>query len=228
MLGFAEVAVEILCSSRAGSVRSAPGPGVDVVIGWGLVLVVRDEIPGFVVPSWRGDGDVPAVSLAPWRCAPAGIATVIVDGVDVRKGDVFVDLGSGDGVVVNGVVERSGCFGVGVEASSALVGCAWADALTRGVGDRVVFLHELIGARGLSGATVVYVWLLPGGVELVVDLIRNAVGSGSVRAVVSVGDVAGLGGLGRFEEIGRVASLDACGRDVREVGVHALEVRRRG
>ena len=74
---------------------------------------------------------------------------------------------------------------------------------------RNVFLHELIGARGLAGATVVYVWLLGGGLEVVVGLIAEAVALGSVRAVVTVGDVAGFEPLGVFREVGQVSALSA-------------------
>lgn len=82
-----------------------------------------EDRAGFVIPRWRGGTDpaVPPVCLAPWRAAPEALAPILVDAVGIRRGDVFVDLGSGDGSVVNGVVARVGCCGVGIEASGDLV-----------------------------------------------------------------------------------------------------------
>ena len=55
----------------------------------------------------------------------------------------------------------------------------------------------------------VYVWLLGGGLEVVVGLIAEAISLGSVRAVVVVGDVAGFEPLGVFREVGLVSALSA-------------------
>ena len=177
--------------------------------------MIDEEIAGFVIPRWRGgvEDSAPALCLAPWRSASAEVAALIVDEVGVGVDDVFVDLGSGDGSVVKAVSSMAGCVGVGVEVSASLVRLARGAAApvgTRGV-PRTVFLHELIGARGLAGATVVYVWLLGGGLEVVVGLIAEAVSVGSVRAVVVVGDVVGFGPLGVFREVGLVSAMSAGG-----------------
>ncbi len=183
--------------------------------------MIDEDVAGFVIPRWRGgvEGSAPPVCLAPWRSASAEVARLIVDAVGVGVDDVFVDLGSGDGSVVMAVSSMTGCVGVGVEVSVPLVRLARAKAVSSSVGrrgvdrndrnNRTVFLHELIGARGLAGATVVYVWLLGGGLDVVVGLIAEAVALGSVRAVVTVGDVAGFESLGVFREVGLVSALSA-------------------
>ena len=183
--------------------------------------MIDEDVAGFVIPRWRGgvEDSAPAVSLAPWRSASDEVARLIVDAAGVGVDDVFVDLGSGDGSVVMAVSSLAGCVGVGVEVSAPLVRLARANAASSTVGrrgvdrqdrnGRNVFLHELIGARGLAGATIVYVWLLGGGLEVVVGLIAEAVSLGSVRAVVIVGDVAGFEPLGVFQEVGLVSALSA-------------------
>ena len=180
--------------------------------------MIYEDVAGFVIPRWRGgvEGSAPPVCLAPWRSASAEVARLIVDAVGVGVDDVFVDLGSGDGSVVMAVSSMTGCVGVGVEVSVPLVRLARATAVSSSVGPRAadrnnrnVFLHELIGTRGLAGATVVYVWLLGGGLDVVVGLIAEAVAVGSVRAVVTVGDVAAFEPLGVFREVGLVSALRA-------------------
>ena len=166
-----------------------------------MIETDMSPVPGFVVPSWSSGVSprVEPICLAPSRRAPDDLARLIVDSVGVGRDDVFVDLGSGDGSVVASVVESAGCFGVGVEAVGELVVLARERASARGVGDRVLFLHELIGVRGLLGATVACCWLLPGGLDVVVDLIEVAVASGSFRALVVVGDSSPFAAVGSFD-----------------------------
>ena len=75
-----------------------------------------------------------------------------------------------------------------------------------GVAGRLVFLHELIGLRGLGGATVVYSWLLPGSASLVESLVEEAAADGGdrFRGLVMVGEVGDLGSLGCGDLIGEV------------------------
>ena len=141
---------------------------------------------GAVVPSWSSGVERPsasAVSLAPWRRAPAVLSALLVDELSIGRGDVFVDLGSGDGSLVIDVARCSGCRGVGVEASAELVGRSRRAA--EGL-DRVRFFHEVIGLRGLAGATVVFAWLLPSAFPLVSELVAGG-SAPSLRAFASVG-----------------------------------------
>ena len=79
-------------------------------------------------------------------------------------------------------------------------------AAAANVAERVVFLHELIGCRGLRGATLVYCWLLPGSAELVRSLVEELLtGEGDgLRGLVVVGEIGDLGSLGSGEVVGEV------------------------
>ena len=118
----------------------------------------------------------------------------------------MVDLGSGDGCVLVQLASKRGCRGIGIEASARLVARARAMAGAAGVSARVSFLHELIGCRGLRGASVVYCWLLPGSSGLVCSLVEEVLAGGGncYRGLVVVGEIGDLGPLGPGEVIGEV------------------------
>lgn len=162
-----------------------------------------EDRAGFIVPRWRaGDaligrrgldsgGGLSTVCLAPWRPAPGLVVDLLIAEVGVGPSDVVVDLGSGDGRVLTKLALKCGCRGIGIEASASLVARARAMAAPGGVADRVSFLHELIGARGLRGATVLYCWLLQGASGLVRSLYEEVTGFGddSFRGLVVVGEI---------------------------------------
>ena len=165
------------------------------------------HLAGFAVPAWSpgASGSTVSMCLAPWRRAPDELALLLVSRVPVRADDVFVDLGAGDGRLANDVFHRLGLpGGWASRRRRVLVGIASADAARCGVSSRVRHLPELIGLRGLSGATVVFAWLVSGGVDDVVRLISEALAAGvSVRSARS-GSLVELASLGRFVRIGEV------------------------
>ena len=175
-----------------------------------------ESCAGFTVPHWRRETDSvvrglrgPGLCLAPYRSSPPEAVDLLVSELVIGPADVFVDLGSGDGALVRAVAERSGCRAVGVEASGSLVVSSRrrVAAAQRG---RVSFVHELIGARALSGATVVYVWLLAGYPDFVSRALRGALRSGSLRAVVLVGPRVAdpwIDGVASFVEVGSIRPL---------------------
>ncbi len=183
-----------------------------------------EDRAGLVVPRWRvigGDGlealEVSSVCLAPWRPAPGIVVDLLMERVGVERSDLVVDLGSGDGCVLVGLASRTGCTGIGIEASAGLVARSRREAVAAGVADRVVFLHELIGCRGLRGASLVYCWLLPGSSELVRALVEEVLAErGGYRGLVVVGEIGELGMLGSGEVIGEIPD---CGRIRSEVGL---------
>lgn len=183
-----------------------PGAGGS---GQSVALPCVEDRPGFVVPAWsRSDGlGAAPVCLSPWRRA-VDAGELIVEAAEIGPDDVFVDLGSGDGSVVTDVVRRTGCVGVGIEAASDLVAVSTSRVgeLPADVGWRVVFLHELIGSRGLVGATVVFTWLLEPAAELVSAVVRDALPAGGLRVVLAAGQLGPALGLRPMEVVGRLRS----------------------
>ena len=178
-------------------------------------------VPAF---SFRGGRAVTASAQRrsasrPGRRAGVDVAELIVSAGPVGLDDVFVDLGSGDGSVVLDVVERTGCIGVGIEAASDLVALSARSASRLSAG-RAVFLHELIGSRGLSGATVLYTWLLASAAGVVRALIDDALTSGVLRTLIVVGPLALELDAGPSDVVGRVRTVAerASGSAVSAVG----------
>ena len=97
----------------------------------------------------------------------------IFDAVGIRPGEVFCDLGSGDGRVVREAARR-GARAVGIERSIALVfwsrWVAWFDALrerSRGqhAGSKAIFIRGNYFKKDLSDADTVFCYLLPEAME---------------------------------------------------------------
>ena len=156
-------------------------------------LLHPDDRAGMHVNGWRCPDDVlplehaGSVCHAPWRRASGQVVELLLASTDIARGGMFVDLGCGDGSVVNGVLARSSSntFGLGVDASGPLVLLARRAARAAPHAARVRFLHEQLGRRGLAGATVVYAWLFATAAPLVSALVREAA---TVRYVVWLGD----------------------------------------
>jgi SAM-dependent methyltransferase len=79
---------------------------------------------------------------------------------DVRREDVVMDLGSGDGRIVIAAARYFGARGVGMEIDAELVVTARENARTAGVADRVTFIAQDVLKADLSSASVVTMYLL--------------------------------------------------------------------
>jgi SAM-dependent methyltransferase len=79
---------------------------------------------------------------------------------EVRKDDVVVDLGSGDGRIVIAAARYFGARGLGIEIDGKLVAESIENAHRAGVADRVKFLAQDVFKADISGATVVTMYLL--------------------------------------------------------------------
>lgn len=79
---------------------------------------------------------------------------------DVRREDVVMDLGSGDGRIVIAAARYFGARGVGIEIDRELVVTARENARTAGVADRVKFIAQDVLKADLSSASVVTMYLL--------------------------------------------------------------------
>lgn len=106
---------------------------------------------------------------APW--APTRLAAVIkvLDTLGLGSGDVFVDLGAGDGRVVVEAARR-GARAIGYELSPIM----WAVARLRSLGKKRVSIR-LANAfhQNLSSATVIYLFLMPEAMPRVTEMLTK-------------------------------------------------------
>lgn len=99
------------------------------------------------------------ISLAPWVPTRDELLPYIMNLARVRPGDVFYDLGCGDGRMVIEAVLR-GAKGVCVEVNKELISRAEERARKLGVLDKIVFINDDFFNVMLSDATVIYMYLL--------------------------------------------------------------------
>ena len=90
------------------------------------------------------------------------VAARMVDLAKLKKGDVVVDLGAGDGrLVIGSAKAHPGVTGFGVDLNPKLVLEASGRAWVEGVGDRVKFLQQNVFDADISKVDVIYMWLFP-------------------------------------------------------------------
>ncbi|MEM0453911.1 MAG: methyltransferase domain-containing protein [Sulfolobales archaeon] len=98
-------------------------------------------------------------SLAPWVPTRDELLPYIMSLAKVRSGDVFYDLGCGDGRIV---IEAAlhGAKGVCVEVNKELISRAEERARKLGVFDKIAFINDDFFHVSLNDATVIYMYLL--------------------------------------------------------------------
>jgi hypothetical protein len=143
--------------------RTLPGAGAAcrwlslAAGGRRLTLPVAAMIPlaGAAAPApWR-DTDVPYVQ------SPDNVVDAMLELAAVGKGDVLIDLGSGDGRIVIAAARRYGIRGVGIEIDPRLVELSRANAERAGVAALTEFRVQDLFVTDISAATVVTMYLLP-------------------------------------------------------------------
>ncbi len=98
----------------------------------------------------------------PYVPTPQEIVDRMLALANVRKGDVLVDLGSGDGRIVITAALRYGVEAVGVEINPGLVRQSRENAEKAGVAGKATFVEGDLFDYDLRKATVVTIFLLPG------------------------------------------------------------------
>lgn len=104
---------------------------------------------------------LPQQNLAPYHATPPDVVDRMLALASVRREDVVVDLGCGDGRIPIRAAQKYGARGICVEIDESLVELARANAKKAGVEDRVTFRVEDAMTTDLSQATVVTLFLLP-------------------------------------------------------------------
>jgi ubiquinone/menaquinone biosynthesis C-methylase UbiE len=116
-------------------------------------MTVFNEVFARLPLSILGSYDVP------WVPTRRQLIEHIMRLAKVGEGDVFYDLGCGDGRVVIEAAKR-GARAVCVELREDLIKTAMENAKKAGVANRITFINEDFHKVNISDATVVYMYLL--------------------------------------------------------------------
>ena len=116
-----------------------------------------------VYPGAHGRAD--AADLAPFVPTPPEVVARMIELAAIGPKDVVYDLGCGDGRMVIAAAKSRGCRGVGIELDPALLEQCRAGAEKEGVEHLVRFHQEDATKTGLTGATVLLLYLLPESLE---------------------------------------------------------------
>jgi protein-L-isoaspartate O-methyltransferase len=103
----------------------------------------------------------PAPDLGRYEPSPVEVVERMLQLANVTRGDVVMDLGSGDGRIVIEAARRYGARGVGVEIDPQLVSSARREAQSHGVDHLVTFVNADALTVDVSAATVVTLFLTP-------------------------------------------------------------------
>jgi len=140
-----------------------------------LALPLRARGQAGLVAEPRGE----LIDGGPYVPTPDIVVERMLELARVRKDDLVVDLGSGDGRLVIEAARRYGARGVGVEREAQLVTFARAAAQRAEVADRVRFTQGDIFEFDLRGATVVTLYLLPRLLERLLPKLRAELAPGA-------------------------------------------------
>ena len=99
--------------------------------------------------------------IAPFVELNADYVDNLLDKAGLSASDVFFDLGCGAGSVLLHAAKKFGAKCVGIELNPDLVAQATARIEAEGMSDAVTVRHEDIRTADLTGATVVYMFMIP-------------------------------------------------------------------
>jgi precorrin-6B methylase 2 len=98
----------------------------------------------------------------PFVPTPQTVVDAMLDLAKVTKDDFVIDLGSGDGRIVLTAAQRYSARGVGVDIDPELVEKSNAEAMKRGMSERIKFMQKDVLQADVADATVLTLYLLPG------------------------------------------------------------------
>ena len=108
-----------------------------------------------------------APDLAPYVPTPHAVVETMLELVELSEDDVVIDLGCGDGRIVVAAARDYGARGIGIDIDPELIETAKRLAKSSGVDHLVEFRAEDATRTSLATATVVILFLTPGGNELI-------------------------------------------------------------
>ncbi len=103
----------------------------------------------------------------------------ILSDADIKKGDLFMDLGCGDGRIVRFAVEHVGVHGIGVDINPGLIQWARFKTMLKHL-KHCEFNVGNILKTDVSKADVIYLFLLPKFLHSVVPYLKNECKKGTI------------------------------------------------
>jgi SAM-dependent methyltransferase len=147
-------------SLRGGRIRPAGVPGLTTL----ALLVLTSWLIAIPAVAQKAPPPEPQLNQpgkdVQWVPTPPALVEKMLDLAQVTREDRFVDLGSGDGVLVIAAAKR-GAKAKGIEYDRGLVELSKQRATEAGVSDRTRFIRGDIFKTDFSEATVVTTFLLP-------------------------------------------------------------------
>ena len=97
--------------------------------------------------------------IAPFVPSPQTVVEYMLKLADLKAGEVFFDMGSGDGRTVIMAAKTFGARGVGIELREDLAKKAMSQIHENGIDDRVTIMNTDMFTVNLTSADVVYLYL---------------------------------------------------------------------
>jgi len=97
--------------------------------------------------------------ISPFVASPESVIRRLLTMAELKPGEIFVDLGAGDGRPVIIAAREFGARAIGVELREDLVKQAMRKVMELGLQDRVKIIHDDIFNVDISMADVVYLYL---------------------------------------------------------------------
>lgn len=151
--------------------RASRGSTFACVLGFAAAAFIAGAAPGYspavaqeVTPEIENRSDQLDVPFVPSTNA---VLEAMFEFTKPTKSDYVMDLGSGDGRIVNYAVSKFGASGHGIDLNEGLVAVANARAKSAGIADRAKFYVRDLFKEDLSKATIITIYLLP---EVVMQL----------------------------------------------------------
>ncbi len=126
-------------------------------VGW-VVFQPARFVTGFAQAQ---EGDLESKKIVPYVPTPQEVVERMLELVQVKKGDVVYDLGSGDGRIVVTAAKKYGVKAVGFEIDPERIKESRENIRKEGVGKLVEIRQQDIRTVDLSPASVLTMYLLP-------------------------------------------------------------------
>ena len=113
--------------------------------------------------------------IAPFVPSPSQVIQYMLKLADLKPGEVFFDLGAGDGRTVIMAAKSFGARSVGVELREDLAKKALSTIHESGLGDRVTIVNGDMFSVNLTSADVVFLYLTTSANEKIRPKLRKAI-----------------------------------------------------